>query len=76
MIPALDCVILNRLRGTGVLKHFGTLKIINKEVKISFVGNHLYGLWVALVLGLATMNLWLGLAILVSYLIGEAKGWG
>lgn len=49
---------------------------MNKEVKISFVGNHLYGLWVALVLGLATMNPWLGLAILVAYLIGESKGWG
>lgn len=68
--------ILNRLRGTGVIKHFGTLKIMNKEIRISFVGNHLYGLWLALVLGIATMNAWLGLSILVAYLIGEAKGWG
>ena len=43
--------ILNRLRGTGVIKHFGTLKVFNKEIKIKFVGNHLYGLWIALVLG-------------------------
>lgn len=68
--------ILNRLRGTGVIKHFGTLKVLNKEIEIKFVGNHLYGLWIALVLGVATMNAWLGLAVLVAYLVGEAKGWG
>lgn len=66
----------NRFRGTGVIKHFGTLKIMNKVVEIKFVGNHLYGLWVALVLGLATMNAWLGLAIFIAYLVGESKGWG
>ena len=68
--------VLNRLRGTGVIKHFGTLKIFNKEIQISFVGNHLYGLWIALVLGVATTNTLLGLAVLVAYFIGEAKGWG
>ena len=68
--------ILNRLRGTGVIKHFGTLKMFNKEIEIKFVGNHLYGLWIALVLGVATMNAWLGLAVLAAYLVGEAKGWG
>ena len=66
----------NRLRGTGVIKHFGTLKMFNKEIEIKFVGNHLYGLWIALVLGVATMNAWLGLSVFVAYLIGEAKGWG
>lgn len=68
--------ILNRLRGTGVIKHFGTLKMFNKEIKISFVGNHLYGLWIGLVWSVAMMNAWLGLAVLVAYLVGEAKGWG
>ena len=68
--------VLNRLRGTGLIKHFGTLKMFNKEIEIKFVGNHLYGLWIALVLGVATMNVWLGLSVLVAYLIGEAKGWG
>ena len=68
--------ILNRLRGTGVIKHFGTLKMFNKEIEVKFVGNHLYGLWIALVLGIATMNAWLGLAVLVAYLVGESKGWG
>lgn len=72
----IDCSILNRFRGTGVIKHFGTLKVLNKVVEIKFVGNHLYGLWIALVLGLATMNVWLGLAVFVAYLIGESKGWG
>lgn len=72
----IDCSILNRFRGTGVIKHFGTLKMFNKEVRINFCGNHLYGLWIALVLGITTMNVWLGLTVLVAYLIGEAKGWG
>ena len=71
-----DCSILNRLRGTGVIKHFGTLKVMNKEIEIKFVGNHLYGLWIALMLGIATMNAWLGISIFVAYLVGEAKGWG
>ena len=73
---AIESAILNRFRGTGVIKHFGTLKIFNKELEVKFVGNHLYGLWIALVLGIATMNAWLGLVVLVAYLIGEAKGWG
>ena len=72
----IECGLLNRLRGTGVIKHFGTLKMFNKEIKISFVGNHLYGLWIGLVWSVAMMNAWLGLAVLVAYLVGEAKGWG
>ena len=72
----IECGVLNRLRGSGVIKHFGTLKIMNKEIEIKFVGNHLYGLWIALVLGIATMNAWIGLAVLIAYLIGESKGWG
>ena len=68
--------ILNRFRGTGVIKHFGTLNVKDKKVDIKFNGNHLYGLYLALVIGLVTMNVWLGLAVLVAYLVGEAKGWG
>ena len=70
------CGILNRLRGTGVIKHFGTLNIINKKIEIKFVGNHLYGIYIALVLGITTMNMWLGLSVFVAYLVGESKGWG
>ena len=76
IIIVLLCALGNRFRGTGVIKHFGTLKVFNKEIKINFNGNHLYGLYLALVVGLATMNAWLGLAVLVAYLVGEAKGWG
>ena len=68
--------VLNRLRGTGVIKYFGTLKVFNKEIEIKFVGNHLYGLYLALVFGLLATNVWTGLAVLVAYLIGESKGWG
>ena len=70
------CALGNRLRGTGVIKHFGTLNIGSIKTEIKFNGNHLYGLWIALVLGLATMNAWLGLAVFIAYLIGESKGWG
>ena len=83
---AIECGILNRLRGTGVIKHFGTLRVEeNKlwkltvpkiEVEVKLVWNHVYGLYLALVFGLLVMNVWLGLAVLVTYLVGESKGWG
>lgn len=82
----IECSVLNRLRGTGVIKHFGTLRveeikiwklIIPKmEVEVKLVWNHIYGLYLALVLGLLAMNVWAGLAVLVAYLVGESKGWG
>ena len=82
----IDCGILNRLRGTGVVKHFGTLRVnemkiwkltIPKiEVEIKLVWNHVYGLYLALVFGLLAMNVWAGLAVFVAYLVGESKGWG
>ena len=68
--------ILNRLRGTGVLKQFGTLKVFNREIRINFNGNHLYGLYLAVVVGILTMNALAGVAALIAYLVGEAKGWG
>lgn len=78
--------ILNRLRGTGVIKHFGTLRveeikiwklIIPKiEIEVKLVWNHVYGLYLALIIGLLAMNVWAGLAVLVAYLVGESKGWG
>lgn len=81
-----DCSILNRLRGTGVLKHFGTLRIgemkiwkltiPETDVEVKLVWNHVYGLYLALVFGLLAMNVWAGLAVFVAYLIGESKGWG
>lgn len=68
--------VLNRLRGTGVLKHFGTLKVFNREIRMNFNGNHLYGLYLAIVVGILTMNALAGVAVLVAYLVGEANGWG
>lgn len=69
------CALGNRLRGTGVIKHFGTLNVGDKKVDIKFNGNILYGL---VVFAIFTMvgGIWIGLAIFVAYLIGEAKGWG
>ena len=82
----IECSVLNRLRGTGVIKHFGTLRVnemkmwkltIPKiEVEVKLVWNHVYGLYLALVFGLLAMNVWAGLAVLVAYLVGESKGWG
>ena len=83
---AIECGILNRLRGTGAIKHFGTLRVeemkiwkltIPKiEVEVKLVWNHVYGLYLALIVGLLSMNVWAGLAVLVAYLVGESKGWG
>lgn len=83
---AIECGILNRLRGTGVIKHFGTLRVEETkmwkitlpkiEVDVKLVWNHVYGLYLALIIGLLAMNIWAGLAVLVAYLVGESKGWG
>ena len=82
----IECILLNRLRGTGVIKHFGTIKVdeiklwkltIPKiEVEVKLVWNHVYALYLALIVGLLTMNAWAGLAVLIAYLVGESKGWG
>lgn len=82
----IECGILNRLRGTGVIKHFGTIRVdeikickitVPKiEVEVKLVWNHVYGLYLASVFGLLAMNVWCGLAVLVAYLVGESKGWG
>ena len=78
--------ILNRLRGTGVIKHFGALRVeeiklwkitIPKiEVEVKLVWNHVYGLYLGLIFGLLAMNVYAGLAVLAAYLVGESKGWG
>lgn len=68
--------ILNRLRGTGVIKHFGTLHICNKSVNVNLVWNHVYALYLALIVGYLTMNIYAGIATMIAYFIGESKGWG
>lgn len=82
----IECGILNRLRGTGVIKHFGTIEVdeikmwkltVPKiEVEVKLVWNHVYGMYLALIVGLLTMNAWAGLLVLIAYLVGESKGWG
>ena len=82
----IECGLLNRLRGTGVIKHFGTLRVDEMkiwkltlpkiEVEVKLVWNHVYGLYLALIIGLPSMNILAGLAVLVAYLVGESKGWG
>ena len=68
--------ILNRLRGTGLIKHFGTLNVGSYKVEVKLVWNHVYGLYLALIVGLLSMNIYAGLLTLVAYLVGESKGWG
>lgn len=63
--------ILNRLRGTGTLIDFGYVK----NVHVTFNGNHLYGLYLALIIGFLT-NIYGGITVLIAYLLGESKGWG
>lgn len=82
----IECGLLNRLRGTGVIKHFGTLRIDEMkiwkltlpkiDVEVKLVWNHIYGIYLALIICLLSMNILAGLAVLVAYLVGESKGWG
>lgn len=73
----LICVaVFNRLRGTGVIKHFGTLKIKETNIEIKFVGNHLYGLFYAALFWFVSELWYVGLVAFICYLIGESKGWG
>lgn len=69
--------ILNRLRGTGVIKHFGTIKVdeiklwkftIPKiEVNVNLVWNHMYALYLALIVGYLTMTVYVGIATMIAY---------
>lgn len=77
------CSIFNRLRGTGVIHNFGTINNLEKytfnqvsSVNINLVWNHVYGLFIASLLGAFTHNFLIGLIVLIGYLIGESKGWG
>ena len=72
----LECAILNRFRGTGVIKHFGTLNVGKMSVRVNLNGSILYGLYLAVLIGCIGASVWLGLAVLVAYLVGESKGWG
>lgn len=82
-ILILICSFLNRLRGTGLIYHFGTINNLEKYtfnkvslVNINLVWNHVYGLFLAILLGYLTSNFTLGFLVFIAYLIGESKGWG
>lgn len=71
----------NRLRGTGVLTHIATIRLpsikyIPSLVNINLCGSHIYGLFIAIVLGVTFSNYLLGLLLFIAYIIGESKGWG
>lgn len=76
IILLLISILLNRLRGTGLLKYFGILNLFNKKIEIKLVWNHIYALYIGLVIGLLSMNIYAGLLALAVYIAGEAKGWG
>jgi len=71
----LGTAVLNRLRGTGLIKHFGTIKIFKQDVKINLVWNHVFGLWYACLFGFFS-TWYIGIVIFIAYIIGESKGWG
>lgn len=68
--------VLNRLRGTGLIKYFGTLNVGKYNIEIKLVWNHIYGLYFALIFGYLTASIGVGVVTLVAYLVGESKGWG
>lgn len=71
MIEAL----LNRLRGTGLIKVLGTLHIGDMSVKVNLVWNHVYAIYLGVIVGV--LGGWIaGVCAAIAYIIGEAKGWG
>lgn len=68
--------ILNRLRGTGLIKSFGTFTLFSKTFELKLVWNHIYAIYLALLLGVVFSSIYLGLSVLILYFIGESKGWG
>lgn len=68
--------VLNRLRGTGLIKYFGILNIGKYNIEIKLVWNHIYGLYFAVIFGYLTGSIGTGIVTLVAYLVGESKGWG
>ncbi len=69
--------ILNRLRGTGLIKEFGVLTVFKWKIPIKLVWNHVYAVYIGLlVFLLADYNIVAGLFAFVAYIVGESKGWG
>lgn len=71
--------VLNRLRGTGLVKQLGTFTlpyIYKKPITVNLTGNILYAIYLGTIVGLLTMNIGWGILALGLYILGESKGWG
>lgn len=67
--------VLNRLRGTGVLKHFGTIRIGEYSIEVKLVWNHVYAMYLGVIAGV--LGGWIaGVCVAIAYFVGESKGWG
>lgn len=68
--------LLNRLRGTGLLYSFGVLSIFKWKLEIKIVWNHIYGLYLGLLVGYFANSITAGILAFILYIVGESKGWG
>lgn len=72
--------VLNRLRGTGVLYSFCTIKLWkDNHLELKIVWNHIYALYLSIIVGVLVMDgygLYAGISVFILYMIGESKGWG
>lgn len=59
--------VLNRLRGTGDLFYIS---------KFAITGTMIYATYLALVVGLLTLNIFYGLIMFGLFILGESMGWG
>ena len=59
--------VLNRLRGTGNIFYISNFAI---------TGTMIYALYIALVVGLLTLNIFYGLIMFGLFILGESMGWG
>lgn len=60
-------ILLNRWRGTGEIFKINKLKI---------TGTILYAIYLGLLFGLVTMNVFVGIVTIIGFLAGESFGWG
>ena len=59
--------ILNRLRGTGDIFYIS---------KFAITGTILYATYMALVVGVLSLNIFYGLTMFGLFILGESMGWG
>lgn len=68
--------VLNRLRGTGLIKHFGVLHLGKYSIEIKLVWNHIYAIYFGSIFGYLASSVVISILIVIAYFIGESKGWG